>query len=275
MSSKKIKIPARMKRKELMEAYRAIPLSDYRIRLVRKYFLGASSLYGCIPLGCFFQILENVHKGILTEQEFCAFAAAARGETDGYYIVSVGTEELAKPEDILSWCLVTPYLLMDTKAWTEVQKGQIRHGRWYVPDKEELLSYADGLYPAAELPLKAFSLFLYAHGIAGKTSVPDILADLEESERYRMGGKEAAMQCLDAAGIDLSSKEVKEEWEHLYEELHNHTRMPWLGGATPEEMKDVAPLPEKAEEKGPAQQSKVYGIENYYDTVFTKLKPKK
>lgn len=274
MSSKTIKIPARMKRKKLMEAYRAIPLSDYRIRLVRKYFLGAASLYGCIPLGCFFQILENLHKGLLTEEEFCAFAAAARGETDGYYIVSVGTEDLEKPEDILSWCLVTPYLLMDTKAWMEVQKGQLRHGRWYVPEKEELLSYADGLYPAEELPLKAFSLFLYAHSMDGKTSVPDILADLEESERYRMGGKEAAMQCLEAAGVNLSSAGAREEWDHLYEELHQHTRMPWLGGATPEEMKNVAPLPERDEEKAP-RQSKVFGVENYYDTVFTKLKPKK
>lgn len=273
MKSKTLRIPPRLARKALTAAYKAIPLSDYRIRLARKYFQGAASLYGCIPLGCLFQILEAVHEGLLTKEEFCAFAAIARQETDGYYIMSWETDEVEEREEMLDWCLVTPYLVVDGKARACVQEAQLRHGRWYVPEKEELLSYAEGIYPAAGEALQAFAAFLYAHRKTPAMDLADLFADLEERERYRMGDMDEARRCIESGGIVLASEEDEKEWEALYKAFHEASRMPALGGATPAEMKEMEARSGGAAQK--PEKSGVFGIEKYYDTVFTKMKPGK
>ena len=71
---KYVQIPEDYSRRKLNALYREVPLKDATSRLLRKYFNAMANLYGVVPLGKAFEIIDNQNPGLVTKEEFFAFA---------------------------------------------------------------------------------------------------------------------------------------------------------------------------------------------------------
>ena len=82
-----LKFPEKLPRRELNARYREIPLKDSTSRLLRKYFDAMATLYAIIPLYKAKEIILTLSPGLVTEDEFLAFAEIACHECTRYYIL--------------------------------------------------------------------------------------------------------------------------------------------------------------------------------------------
>ena len=92
MENKCIVYPEVWSARKLRERFRAIPMDDARIDLLRKYFRAMAHLYWLIPLRDAFAIIEAQNPGAFTQDELTAFAQIAT-HTDADYCI-LGLENL-------------------------------------------------------------------------------------------------------------------------------------------------------------------------------------
>lgn len=233
---KYVQIPEDYSRRKLNALYREVPLKDATSRLLRKYFNAMANLYGVVPLGKAFEIIDNQNPGLVTKEEFFAFAEIARHECEDYCILR--NDELyldGKDTGRLDWLLIDIPLLCDNdNALREVRTCQQGKG-YYIPKKTELLRYDDSAYceptPQARRLRDFLSGTLHLDPQDAETAFEEILLQT----RCLGGGLQAMIDVVEDVGGTFSDKQMT-EFVAIQQEFNNNTRMHHNRGYTPNEI---------------------------------------
>lgn len=233
-------------RKKLNTLYRQIPMKDTTSRLLRKYFNAFAHLYGIIPLEKAYEIIHSQCPKLINEEEFYAFAEIARHECEDFFIL--GEEELyvdGEKTPLSQYEIIDAMLLLgiapedeDPFILTKEFQGE---KPYYVPDKQELLLYADAEYYEETKELQAVRQFFTCTLKMDEDDVYLALDDLCFLTRYTESRYDAGLP--DLTGVDYGKLRKKDldTFMELYTNFSNNSRMQCNRGYTPEEMLAMYP----------------------------------
>lgn len=233
---KYVQIPEEYSRRKLNALYREIPLKDTTSRLLRKYFNAMANLYGVVPLGKALEIIDSQNPGLVTKEEFFAFAEIARHECEDYCILR--DDELyldGKVTGRLDWLIIDIPLLYDND--TALQEVRIcQQGKdYYIPKKTELLRYNDNSYceptPQAQRMRNFLTGTLHLEPREADIAFEEILLQT----RCLGGGLQTMIDVVEEVGGALSVKQMT-EFVTIQQDLNNSTRMHHNRGYTPNEI---------------------------------------
>lgn len=228
-------------RKRLNDLYRQIPMKDTTSRLLRKYFNAFAHLYGIIPLWKAYEIIHSQCPRLITEEEFYAFAEIARHECEDFFILGEEDFYVDGKKTPLSQYEIIDGMLLD--GWTEededpfiLTKKYQGEKPYYIPDKQELLLYADDEYYEETKELEAVRQF-FTHTL--KMEEDDVYVALEDLcflTRYIEYRDDSGLP--DLTGVDYRKFRKKDlnTFMDLYTNFSNNSRMQCNRGYTPEEM---------------------------------------
>ncbi len=140
--------PQIYEKSKLNEMYAKLGLPDDTIKLLQDYFSAFCEFYKIISLHDAYSIIKRQNGDLISKEDFIAFSEVARHD-DGYYYYILGADELYEDapvsevmdREIIHECFVD----VDFDMYYETldsQKGK----PLYVPEKNELLKYADDMY---------------------------------------------------------------------------------------------------------------------------------
>ena len=233
-----IPMPECYSRRKLNALYRAIPLEDKVICLLRRYFSAMCSLYGIIPLRKAFEIIDGQNPGLISREDFEAFSEIARHE-DAFSIL--GDEELyldGKPSRPLDRLLIDDALLFDDSDLFARLAGSQRDKPYYLPARRELLRYEDDAYCQPSPQAAALEKFIHTRlGLEGGKAA-EVFEEIVFL--HRSGFLEVAelMEAMD--GARMRKRDVEDFFE-VYNDFHNHSRMQCNRGHTPNEIMELLP----------------------------------
>lgn len=214
-------------------------LSKETTQLLYQYFDSAANLYGVIPLRTILRIYNSQNEPI-SEEDFVKFVESIYLDIKHYSIFA--TDELfPNPPEIktIDKNLVAEYLCFDDcdeyLDIIELQRGK----SYYIPDKKQLLKYADDVY--FEKTLEFISLRAFLRNLPNlEKERADILADdIQLIVSMEKGGFTPAIQRATQFGLDFDNASIRSEFSRLCNDLCNHTRMHMHCGHTPAELYDV------------------------------------
>lgn len=237
---KYVQIPEEYSRRKLNALYREIPLKDTTSRLLRKYFNAMANLHGVIPLGKALEIIDSQNPGLVSKEEFFAFAEIARHECEDYCILR--DDELyldGKVTGRLDWLLIDiPLLYEHDDALREVRICQ-QNKEYYIPKKTELLRYDDSSYceptPQAQRLRDFLSGTLRLEPQDAETAFEEILLQT----RCLGGGLQAMINVVEEVGGAFSDRQMT-EFVAIQQDFNNNTRMHHNRGYTPNEILAMA-----------------------------------
>lgn len=233
-----IPMPESYTRRQLNALYREIPLKDTTFRTLRKYFDAMAILYGVIPLRKALEIIQTQNPNLVTEAEFCAFAAIARHEFGYYRILGeheliMGKRKKRSPLDLE----IIDLVLLDNGADTYCEVKRLQQGKpYYIPDKEELLRYADVGYFDETPELAALRAFLIDTLALSDDQAMTFLEDLVFSARCLEDGLQESLNQLASWGVTFRSDAEFQRFTALYQDFNNAARLPCNRGYTPNEL---------------------------------------
>lgn len=235
-----IPFPECFSRRKLNSLYRAIPLEDKVIRLLRRYFSAMCNLYGIIPLHKAFEIIDEQNPGLITRGDFEAFAEIARHE-DAFSIL--GADELyldGKPVQPMDRELIDDALLFDDSDLISKVAGNQRDKPYYLPAKRELLRYEDNAYCQPSPQAAALEEFIHAKLGLEEQKAAEVF---EEIVFLHRSGFLELSELMDVIN-DQGARFRKGDWERfmeVYYEFHNNARMQCNRGHTPNEIAAMLP----------------------------------
>lgn len=240
-----IPIPESYTRRKLNTLYREIPLKDTTSRTLRKYFNAMANLYGVITLRDAYGIISSQSPKLVTEAEFLAFAEIARHECENYFIL--GDDEIYEKGNLKSpferEIIDTMLFHEDAEQYFQTKKSQQGKPR-YVPDKQQLLCYNDGLYCEETPAFAALKDFLHTRLDLTEIEKRHVLAEVLLGSRYIQGDFTTVMENLNEMGIVFKRTADFQKFAELHQQFHNTMRMQCNCGHTPEELSQMLP-PEK------------------------------
>lgn len=241
----KMPFPEIYDRRHLNTLYRAIPLTDNKSRLLRKYFNAMANLYGIITLREALAVIRHFSpRTPLTDEEFLAFAEIARHECEEYWIL--GLEELyidAPVSNPLDREIIH-LLLFDSEddRYHATLRNQADKPLYLPESKEALLAY-DRLLDIEQTPQqKAFSDFLRAR-IPSDWSAAErrhVLYDIFDMLRIDVDTN-SLVSFMDDLGIHVMNENDVECFAELYMDCVNNTRLFANRGYTPHELAEMRP----------------------------------
>ena len=241
----KMLFPEIYDRRHLNALYRAIPLTDNKSRLLRKYFNAMANLYGIITLREALAVIRHFSpRTPLTDEEFLAFAEIARHECEEYWIL--GLEELyidAPVSDPLDREIIH-LLLFDSEddryhATLRNQEGK----PLYLPESKEALLAYDRLFDIDPTPQqKAFSDFLRARMPSDWSAAErrHVLYDIFDMLRIDVDTN-SLVSFMDDLAIHVMNEKDVEHFAELYMDCVNNTRLFANRGYTPHELAAMRP----------------------------------
>ena len=241
-----IPMPEEYGRRKLNALYREIPLKDATSRLLRKYFNAAANLYGIIPLRKLYGIIASQNKSLVTEKEFLAFAEIARHECEDYYILGKSELYYDGPETELMEYEVIDVLLIDENLdpYHEILRGH--QGKpYYVPNKKEFLAYENPFYCENAPEAAAFRDFLLTKTTLQKDMMEAVFTDIYYGLHCMNAGFQDVMNRLDDVGVTFKHKSDVGAFSEVYTAFHNHVRMQYNRGHTPDELFAMRPPEER------------------------------
>lgn len=234
-----INIPESYSRRKLNALYREIPLKDTTFRTLRKYFNAMVHLYGIITLQKAYEIISGQNPGLVTEEEFYAFAEIARHEIEDYAIL--GAEDLytdAKPStpperELIDFC----YFMTEEDPYIEVKEFQ--YGKsYYVPPKKELLRYADIFYIEETPELIAMEEFLFRNlpiPEEEKSLLRSLYFDSQDGLDINI---DLISDYMNDRGYQFKNKNDVQTFIKLYADFIHNSRLQCNCGHTPREIYD-------------------------------------
>lgn len=242
--------PQVYEKSKLDEMYTRLDLPDDTIRLLHDYFAAFGEFYHIISLRDAFGIIKRHNGDLISKETFIAFSEIVRHE-DGHFYFILGADELyedAPAAEIMDREIVHESLVdVDLEFYYDVSDAQ-RGKPLYIPEKEDLLKYADDAYfehtPYTE------ALFDFFHDKMG----------MDSEEADDMVGE--CVLCITCAIIpendpiaevlnDFERMKIKftrlQQWEflRLLCDLANNTRLQCNRGYTPNELADRAGIGER------------------------------
>ena len=219
------------------ERFRAIPMDDARIDLLRKYFLAMAHLYWLIPLRDAFAIIEAQNPGVFTREELTAFAQVAMHADTDYCILGVEQLFEGEQETPFDARLIVYGFLLSEDADEELLPRiyAMQQGKpYYVPKRDVLLRYAKRGYiePSASLrELRAFLMAYFAGDAAFVGKILEILAFLSKADEDL---SEAIKLFLSAFPDEAPPNDKAVElFGGLYVNFHNNLQIPCNRGHSP------------------------------------------
>lgn len=214
-------------------------LSKEATQLLYQYFDAAANLYGVIPLRTLLRIYNSQNEPI-SEEDFVNFVESIYLDIKCYSIFA--TDELfPNPPKIktIDKNLVAENLCLgncdEYFDMIELQKGK----PYYIPDKKQLLKYAnDGYF---EKTLEFISLRAFLRNLPNlEKEEADILADdIQLIISIEKGSLTLAIQRAAQFGLDFDNASIRSEFSKLCNDLCNHTRMNMHCGHTPAELYNI------------------------------------
>ena len=241
----KMLFPEVYDRRHLNALYRAIPLTDNKSRLLRKYFNAMANLYGIITLREALAVIRHFSpRTPLTDEEFLAFAEIARHECEEYWIL--GLEELyidAPVSDPLDREIIH-LLLFDSEdnRYHATLRNQVDKSLYLPESKEALLAY-DCLFDIEQTPQqKAFSDFLSARMPSDWSAAERryVLYDIFDMLRIDVDTN-SLVSFMDDLDIHVMNENDVELFAELYMACVNNTRLFANRGYTPHELAAMRP----------------------------------
>ena len=241
----KMPFPEIYDRRHLNTLYRAIPLTDNKSRLLRKYFNAMANLYGIITLREALAVIRHFSpRTPLTDEEFLAFAEIARHECEEYWIL--GLEELyidAPVSNPLDREIIH-LLLFDSEddRYHATLRNQADKPLYLPESKEVLLAY-DRLLDIEQTPQqKAFSDFLRARMPSDWSAAErrHVLYDIFDMLRIDVDTN-SLVSFMDDLGIHVMNENDVECFAELYMDCVNNTRLFANRGYTPHELAEMRP----------------------------------
>ena len=241
----KMPFPEIYDRRHLNTLYRAIPLTDNKSRLLRKYFNAMANLYGIITLREALAVIRHFSpRTPLTDEEFLAFAEIARHECEEYWIL--GLEELyidAPVSNPLDREIIH-LLLFDSEddRYHATLRNQADKSLYLPESKEALLAY-DRLLDIEQTPRqKAFSDFLRARMPSDWSAAERryVLYDIFDMLRIDVDTN-SLVSFMDDLGIHVMNENDVEHFAELYMDCVNNTRLFANRGYTPHELAAMRP----------------------------------
>lgn len=244
MSEERIPFPECYDRRRLNALYRQIPMKDTTSRMLRKYFNAMANLYGIIPLSKAWEIVHSQCPRMVTEAEFFAFAKIARHECEDYYIL--GAHEVYTDEkrtafsqyEIIGVDLfgILGDLYYPTK---ECQEGK----PYYIPEKQELLRYADSFYWEAAPAEAKLAKYCAKTLKMSQDDISTLLLTINDKVRYL--NVDNRLPNMDVFGVTFASEKQLNDFWDLFREISNNGRMQCNRGHTPMELLEMAPPEER------------------------------
>ena len=237
-----VEFPEKLSRRELNARYREIPLKASTSCLLRKYFDAMATLYAIIPLYKAKEIILTLSPGLVTEDEFLAFAEIACHECTRYYILDnnalFSNIRHTKP---LEREIIDAALLEGSLDLYIAAKHSQQDKPYYVPSKEQLLEYTDFFYCEDTLEKLKLRDFLRKRCNLSEEQGESVLEALLINARSPVSEVADAFDCLEMLGVQFKSQQDLERFTALYSAFHNTTRMPCNRGYTPKELMQMSP----------------------------------
>ncbi len=204
--------------------------------LILQYFNAFSNLYAIISMKRAFRIIKQQNPDIeLTDETFIAFFLdyIDSEEYENQHYMIVFDEEMydLEPEDNdpMKMFLIAEYLYsIDNVSYYELKEQQ--EGRkYYVPEKEELLKYADDFYDEKNAAVVAMLKFLQEDLKISETDALEVVAD-------GIGGLSICLPEEDDGGDmlyalsrvykvkNLEKTKYADKFEKLFEEIRKYAR---------------------------------------------------
>lgn len=241
-----IDMPEIYKRRDLNARYRQIPLKDTTSRLLRKYFNAMANLYGIVTLRKAYEIISEQNPGLVTKEEFLAFAEVARHECEEYALL--GLDELyvdGKLKDPLDREIIDMTLIdgnLDAyHAPMEMQQGK----PYYIPSKKLFIAYADPFFYEPTEHTTEFLKFLETRMRLNTTQANEVFENVLYGIRYRNADLPQVQDRLTKMGLKFKRDRDLQQFIKLFQPFHNNTRMQSNRGYTPEEMHSLLPPEER------------------------------
>lgn len=233
--------PEQFTRRKLNSLYREIPLSDPAFRLLRKYFSAMANLYGRISLKKAKEIIFEQNPTLVSEEAFLKFAQIAVHENEYYYIMSEGELFSDRPMgEFLDKFIISDFLFIDEDLDLYIDIAESQNGKpYYIPQKAELLKYADIGY-TEDTPEKAEFVNTLISDFGIDT---DDVECIVENVRYTnsKGDMEDIIELVEEHNLNISKKRM-DKLTAVYTDFKNNSRKFHNRGFTPiETSKKYAP----------------------------------
>jgi len=173
--------PEEYEREQLDEMYAALVLPEEQVSLLKNYFDAFGHFYQRISLRDAYDIFRRHNGEIISREDFISFSEIVRHEEKGFcFYFILAEDELfdnvadTQPIDreIVAECLV----VVDEELYYQMRDAQADKPL-YVPEKEELLKYADDLYYRVTPELAAMEEFLIQKVGITKDRAADIIGE--------------------------------------------------------------------------------------------------
>lgn len=237
-----IPFPETYTRRELNALYREIPLKDTTSRTLRKYFDAMANLYGVITLKKAYEIISSQSPKLVTESEFLAFAEIARHECGYYHIL--GRDELfidGKKGSLFDHEIIDCMLIGDDiDLYIETKLCQSGK-EFYIPNKKELLLYADVSYSEETEETTALKTFINNKFNLTEREAFNVFYEILDNTRILTETLNPIFSALETFDLVLDSESDLQELIKLYQDFNNTTRMQCNCGHTPSEINQMYP----------------------------------
>ena len=132
---------------KLRQLYQKLGLTAETCQLLHMYFDAMCWLYGIITMRKAYEIIADQNPGLITPEAFRAFVEIVRHEEQYYEILNESDIFVDGQDcDLWDWQLVEQSLVIegfdDYIRLSREQEGK----EFYIPERGELLKYADELY---------------------------------------------------------------------------------------------------------------------------------
>lgn len=220
----------------LEKMYAELPLSSEQTELLNSYFSAFANLYNIITIEKAYSIIKSQNPDEFTEENFLAFTEIVRHDERKWYCIlsddeisENGTESKPMQRKLIGEWLVEDYDDLETMMF--LQEGK----PYYVPEKKELLEYADDFYYEKTPQIKAlFDFFVNEMGMDEKKA-DDMVCETTATMCISLGKAEVPFRDFARLKVYFDMEQA-EKFLNLFVDLYNNTRHPFNRGYTPDEM---------------------------------------
>jgi hypothetical protein len=227
-------MPKRYPKSQTEQMFAALTLPKTTVRELRSYFAAAARLYGVLPLRKLLEIY-NSQNPTISQEDFLAVAEVIRHEKNSYAIL--GQENRMRhvaPSRPMDREVVADYCY--TMGWEEYDELiESQQGKsYYIPEKQELLRYADDAYYAESPEQEAMKRYLLDKLDQDRDKAMEMRLELLDCF-YRDARLQDAVDRLGEMGLRFVSEADVRRFSDLAGRLGNSVRRPSLRGLNPKE----------------------------------------
>ena len=213
------------------------------MKLLLRYFDAFANLYGILPLRQALAIFNRQNPPI-DETVFAEFTIIVRHEKRYYSIFAqedlyTNIKTTSQPMD---YEIIEESLLEDLDVYEEMKAAQADKP-YYVPDKQELLRYADDLYIDKNAKFLALRDFLRDKMKLPPDRADDVAEELQLHATMAEKDMNYIIQDIKRMGLKFEDIDSVNIFLSQYYEMANNTRMPINRGHTPNELLSKAGPP--------------------------------